>query len=266
MKSTAGAGVGSLLVEEATVLNPASMAFFSVGSFYFQRIGNSISPAESSPLDPPDQQTIGAIITDTKGQAKGSASFLKQKEGFEHRRRIAVSMAGPVGKVSSMGVTFRNTEDLESSDGVNYTKSKYNQVVVGITHALNRDFTIGMIVIDPMKKRAEDNKVIIGTQYNYKDMVTLMLDGGSNYNDDLTLNSLYKAAIQIKLIKDIYGRFGVFDDKGKGERGNGAGVSWVQPRLMIDFAFKTTKVSENLIKETVAAQIKETSVSLSYRF
>ncbi|MBF0367814.1 MAG: hypothetical protein HQK50_19760, partial [Oligoflexia bacterium] len=37
LQSTAGTGVGSLLMDESAILNPASISFFNLSSFYLQR-------------------------------------------------------------------------------------------------------------------------------------------------------------------------------------------------------------------------------------
>ena len=47
LKSTAGAGVASLLIDESTILNPAPMAFFNLASFYIQRSDQKTSTTEN---------------------------------------------------------------------------------------------------------------------------------------------------------------------------------------------------------------------------
>ena len=93
-----------------------------------------------------------------------------------------------------------------------------------------------------------------------------MFDAGADYNRPLRETTLWKAAFQLKVFDNWFMRFGVFDDQGKFERGSGAGIGWVQPRLVIDLSLKNTKISENELLVQEAEDIKESSFSISYRF
>ena len=252
LKSTAGAGVGSILMDESTLLNPAPIAFFNVGSIYLNR-GSSSATSENTPLSETDH--MGVIVSDSKGNTAGSLSYQIQKVGETKKKLMAASMASLIKDKSALGVSLRKTS-IETTGGAS---SDVLQTVVGVTHAVNQQFTIGFVVVDPLKENIDDSKGVFGTQYVYKDFISVMLDAGANYYKGLGETFVYKSAIQFKLLDDFYARFGYFRDLGTDETGTGAGLGWVQPRLVLEAALKN---SENEQGE----EISETSFSLSYRF
>lgn len=266
LKSTAGTGVGSVLMDEATILNPAPLAFFNVGSFYLQKSGadSTLGDGESKSLGESD--TVSFIASDSKGRVNGSISYTKKTHRFSDRKRWGVSFSSPVGDKSALGVSYRITTDNLSENGISYSEEKYKQTVFGVTHALTSDFTMGLVFVDPFKAKPEDTQALIGFQYLYKDFISLMFDSGADYNQPLSETILYRGAIQAKIFKDFYLRAGTFNDKGKASKGSGAGVGWVQPRLVLDFGIKNTKLLEDEKLAQTSEEIKETSFSLSYRF
>ena len=260
LKSTAGAGVGSILMDEATSLNPAPLAYFNMGSLYIQKTGADFTNKEGD--------TIAAVVSDAKGSLKGSLSYYKYKENFNSRKQFAVSVASPVLERSAMGVTYRMVKDRLSENGDHISETKYNQMIIGITHAINEHFTLGLIAIDPLKKRENDTRGIIGTQLVYSDFISLMLDAGTDYYRPLREKFLYRGAIQFKVFKDFFVRAGLYKDRGLGEKGTGAGLGWTGPKLVLSAALKSTEIFEKIIgdKVTPGEDIKETSFSLSYKF
>src|SRR5690606_35849023 len=71
--STGGAGVGSILMTEAALLNPASIAFFNSSNFYYERWNSSLNEkSEERVGDFKDGQGENFIISDTSSQAKGT--------------------------------------------------------------------------------------------------------------------------------------------------------------------------------------------------
>lgn len=265
LKSTAGTGVGSLLMDEASILNPAPLAFFNVTSLYYQQTRTAISPSPAN--NPPKPELMGFIVSDAGNSMKGSLSYQKQAINFNERERWALALASPMGKKSSMGVTYRRTTDLISKDyGASHEKSTFSQIVIGIFHAISSDFTLGLAFIDPTKVREEDVRALTGAQYNYKQFVVLMLDIGTNYNDNISDTFLYHTALQVKVFSDFFIRCGIFKDNGLNEKGNGIGLGWVQPKLVFELAIKNTTVAGKIEQNLPEEEIKETSFSLSYRF
>lgn len=270
LKSTGGAGVGSLLVDEATVLNPAPIAFFGLGSFHLQKLftKSTYSDNSSSPNGPGEKESdmTSVIATDTKGRIKGSIRYLNQDYLFNSRKQYALSLAHMAGKKSAFGVTYKRTSDEISEDGINFTKERFNQTTFGATHVLNSNFSFGLVIVDPFKIRPEETRGLIGLQYVYQEFLSVMLDAGADYNKTLSDTALWKAALQIKFYDDFYVRAGLYEDTGLSEKGSGAGVGWLQPRLNIEFALTNRSLQANDDFQQLAEDIRETSVSLGYRF
>ncbi|MBT3585546.1 MAG: hypothetical protein HN509_11625 [Halobacteriovoraceae bacterium] len=267
MKGTGGAGVGALLIDEATFLNPAAMGFFKISSAYIQQTGMTISNQADATkvLDPPKSKNMGFVLSDASKKAKGSLSYAKQAEGFNERERFGISMAHPFSQKSAIGATYRITKDRVSENGFEYDTDNYNQFVFGATHSISNEVTMGLVVVDPMQVKPDETRGILGMQYEYKKLITLLFDIGSDYNKNLSEGLLYKGAFQVRTFKNFFLRVGMFNDRGKQEKGNGLGISWVQPKLMLDFAFKNTDVLESTTLPQEGQEIKETSFSISYR-
>ncbi|MCY4524242.1 MAG: hypothetical protein OXB84_05850 [Halobacteriovoraceae bacterium] len=267
LKSTSGAGVGALLLDEATVLNPAPLAFFNLSSIYFQRNKMEITNYDPAlPSSPPESRHTGFILSDTSDSMKGSASYIKMQQEFNKRKRIAGSLAFASGENFAIGTTFRIIEDEISTDGISVQKKKYKQMVFGLTHLRSRNFSLGLVVIDPFKKNPLDTRILIGMQYDFADFIFFLLDLGADYNHPLSDTVLYRTALKIRILDDLLFRFGVYEDKGLKERGNSMGISWVQPRLSFDFALKNRKLLSDSTLQQSRKDIKEKSFSFSYRF
>lgn len=264
LQSTAGAGVASVLMNEATILNPAPIAFFNTAALYFQksdadysedrgRLGNINYEDEA-------QAFIGA---DAKGNVKGSISYIKQQEGDDKRERISAAIGKNIGPKSSMGVAYRHTKDFDTAD----IENKYGEIVVGVFHAVSPEFTLGATAKNPFDKD-QSSLITIGSQYVYKGFIALIFDTGADYKEDLSDSLLYKAAIQFKFFKDFYLRAGTFNDKSLGEKGNGVGFSWVGPRLVVDLAYKVSKplAEEYLNDISYTSEVRQSSFALAYQF
>lgn len=262
-KSTAGAGVGSILMDEATSINPAPLGFFQMGSFYVQKSDSNFEDIENQSANL-EGDTTAVIISDAKGALKGSLAYYKYQEKFDSRKQYAASIASTVLDKSSVGVTYKLIKDKTSTDGNIYTEEKYYQTVVGVTHAINNHFTLGLVAIDPLQKREEDTRGIIGLQYVYQDFISIMLDGGTDYYKPLNEKFLWRGAMQFKVFADFFIRAGLYNDKGIMEKGSGVGIGWVGPRLVANIALKNSELLET--EETQGEKIRETSFSLSYKF
>jgi len=262
LKSTAGTGVASLLIDESTILNPAPMAFFNIASFYIQRSDQKTSTRENGIKKlMNDSSHLGFIASDSKGRFKGSVSYQKHEEGQSQKKRWAIAIASPFGESSAIGFTYSTTKKKNET-----TKSQYSNVVLGLSHILDESFSFGLTVQDPFKKDAEFYTGVIGIQYSYKRLITLMADLGGKYNLDLEGESIYKGAVQIKVFEDFFLRLGTSTDNSTKEKATGAGVGWVQPKLSINFAVKSIKFSPQEEERMQPTDIKENSFSLSYRF
>lgn len=266
MKSTAGAGVGAILMEESTILNPAPLAFYQASSLFYQRTSLTVEPtAEDRPFSSNESKSNAFIVTDAKGGTSGSISYINQHENDHERRTIALSLASTVGKKSAFGVSYRfvtDTPSLSSGD----QKEKYKQATLGITHVINPSFSLGLVAVDPLKARPNETRGLVGGQYVFEEFISLMLDAGADYNEDLAETLVLRAATQIKIYQDFYLRFGTFSDKGLSEKGTGVGIGWIQPKLVLELALKNKTVNENIERAIQGSKDRETSFSLAYRF
>ena len=269
LKSTAGAGVGSLLANESALLNPASMAFFSSSSFYFQKeqfeySEQSEKKQAASPIYSALSESRGIIFTDSRSPLRGALAHQKQQEGPFQRRRLSMALASVMNRDSALGLLFRKTTDI----GPSLAKDKYYQLVIGSTRIIDEKFTVGAIIIDPLKVKPQDVRAIVGGQYVFKNILTFMFDIGGNYAQDLAESRLFRGAFQLGFLKDFFLRAGVFEDRSLDEKGNGFGVAWLGPKLVLEASVKKTKdlrLKENPVKN-IPSEMTETSLAISYFF
>lgn len=257
LKSTAGAGVGSMLMDEATMLNPAPIAFYNISSVY-------VSSSKTQFLDTNDKNTskghtLAIIGSDAKGPIKGSIAYHQMKYFGEENTRWSAAMAGPIGPRSSLGFWGRRVKISNNP--------AYYQIAIGAFHAIDEQFSFGAVFIDPLKSQGKDSKLQIGGQYLFKGLVALILDVGGNPYERIEQKNFIKAAVQLKIFSDIYFRAGLFKDKVLEETGSAIGGGWLSPKLNIDAALKSVRsTNDKLILSSEEMQRKEISFSLSYRF
>jgi hypothetical protein len=270
LKSTGGAGVASFLVDEAPILNPAPIAFFNMSSIYFQKGNSEVNNIENSISSPElgdttnnisETDDIAFIASDSKGALKGTLGYIKQSQNNTVHKKITGSLSSLVGKKSSMGFSY--SYNKETTDGLQEKSKEFN---VGVFHAMSPKFSLGMVAVNPFISTSKDTKGMIGLQYTFQDFISIMLDAGADYTKVLSETIVYKAGAQLKIYNDFFLRFGMFDDKSLKEKGSGAGIGWVQPRLTMEFAIKNTKILEDEILNQQQQDLKETSFSVSYRF
>ena len=266
LKASGGAGVGAVLMEEATLLNPAPMAFFNgISTFYFQKVGSDSQPNSSSDPTATNRKSedLAAIASDAKARSAASASYVKHTEDGVERKQIAGGFAYRAGPVSSFGVSYKMTEDQFLTDA---TTKKTKQVTFGASHILSDALSIGFVVVDPFQEIPRDTKGIMGIQYTYKNFISLFGDVGSNYNNELSTSLLYRGGIQFGLFGALFLRVGAYRDRSIREKGNGIGLSWIQPKLMLDFAIKNYEQVAFAEIGNSDRKAKESSISLSFRF
>jgi hypothetical protein len=268
IKSTAGTGVASLLMDEASSLNPASLGFFTMSSLYVQKTKENFSRYSEGSTNPAvdESELTGVIISDAKGRIKGSFSYHRQYDQMDSRQQYGLSLSTAGGEQSAMGVTYLFTKDRLHEIDNSFHDEEFYQLVFGITHALNRSFTIGTVVIDPTKKRVGETRAIVGVQYTFRNFLFLMADLGSDYNQALSETVLYRAAAQFKIFSDFYLRFGASNDRGKRLKSSGVGIGWVQPRLVVNLSIKNSNRDKSLAINQEREDLKESSFSLSYHF
>ena len=206
LESTGGAGVGSILMDESTVLNPAPLAFFNNASVYFQKSGVDTTTGDNASYKMENSKQLAFIASDATGFGGGSFSYIKTEHSNHVRKRFSFAMGYPTGKTSAIGINHSlNKEEFGPQE------NKYYQTTLGIAHAIDPTFTLGLIVIDPFKKREEESRAFLGFQYTYKGFVTILLDAGANYTTEFSKSFTYKSAMQIKILSDFSCEWELFE-------------------------------------------------------
>lgn len=261
-KSIAGTGVAGIYMEEAAFLNPASLAFFEEGNVYVQRDMMQIKDKDGHVIQKP--KNTGVVLADGNPSLSGSLSYVHQEEGDTKRSRWGLSASSPLSKESSLGVSVRKSKDENLTSK---TEVDYYQTVIGVTHALGPQTSLGIVAYDAFNSKAGETKAIIGAQHIFADYITLAFDFGGNYNaEEISDTLLYRGGVQVRILNDFFLRFGAFNDKSRQEKGNGLGLAWIQPRLAFEFALKNTKQEADLAINRNESKIKETSFGISLRF
>lgn len=266
MKSTAGAGIASILMDESTYLNPATIAFYNKGSIYYQKSGLDSTQGKESEKSSQSFSSSSIIVSDSKGSTGGSLSYNNIDYYGQNIKRFAASFARPIGKKSSLGITGIYTKEKIYNENGHLIKSNYKQTTIGVSHVIDESFSLGIVLYDPLKEKKGETLAMVGAQYIFGNFLSLMLDLGADYNQELSQTTVWRGATQIKIFSDFYARFGIFNDKGLKQKGSGIGVGWLQPKLVFEFALKNTELLQSDELKQIEEDIKETSFSLSYRF
>lgn len=267
LQSTSGAGVASLLIDEATVLNPAPLAFYSQSFLYYHYNKTNITlPDESTDLDPKKSKGMSVIASDGGQKIKGSFNYTWLNHDRAERKRFAFASAFQVAKTSSVGVTYRYTVDRQYDGEEVQPKEKNHQMVFGVYHMIASYLSLGITITDPFKSVKDDSVAVAGAQLSYRDMIVLMTDAGANYSNDLSQSFLYRAGLQLKVFSDFLLRFGMHKDNGLHERGSAYGIAWISPKLALNFSVRHIDVEEWAKRQQRAEKIKEASLSMSIHF
>ncbi|MBD66897.1 MAG: hypothetical protein CME62_16970 [Halobacteriovoraceae bacterium] len=235
-----GAGVGSLLINETTLLNPASIVFLPRSTFNYQKNTKSIQE-EDDQRDLDFKEGLSELISiqDTSTQLKGGLSYTYQNGDEGKRKRLALSSAGHLGKDLAMGIIYKYTQ--EESEIID---NDYHQFTLGFTQVLSENMTFGLIIVDPFNKIPEYSHALLGVQYNLNEFIQFLADVGSGDNANLDKEAISKLAIQINSFEYFYFRYGRFHDKYLNEKGASFGLSWVGPKFSVDYAIKNAEIIE----------------------
>ena len=267
MKSTGGAGVGSLLLNETAIFNPAPIAFFKESSIYLDKsdfrprtdTDSSIGRNTSN-----DNDTYGVIVADGSRDFAGALSYQQQEEFPFSRKRFSAGFGHKVKDSSSVGFGYRYTHDYSSADPEGTNK---HQLIAGASHVLSDNLTMGVLYDDPTAMVKEDSRGYFGLQWFIQSYFAIVGDLGGDFRRGLSETLVYRGAFQFSVLDDFYIRAGIFDDYALGEKGNGIGASWVGPKLEIDLALKSSKPNGKSPKTgVIPSDFTDTSFALSYRF
>lgn len=217
--------------------------------------------ADGNVYDKPKNTALA--LSDGNASLSGSLSYLDQKEGQFERTRWGATMSSAVGAKSSFGVSVRKTTD---EDTLTKQKDKYYQTVFGILHSISPQTTLGIVAYDAFRSKGDATRAYLGIQHVFADYITLAFDAGTDWKaDELGDAAIYRGSLQVRMLNDFYLRFGVFDDKLLEEKGNGFGISWIQPKLALEFAIMNAKKLENTALSRPETKRKDISFSIALR-
>ncbi|MEK6623385.1 MAG: hypothetical protein AABY86_00360, partial [Bdellovibrionota bacterium] len=202
------------------------------------------------------------------GKVAGSISFNKIEIDSQKHKRMAASVAYRTGDASAIGIAYKmNEAATKDASALDYLVRKYSTISIGITHVFENGLSLGLLADDPQEKGPNGGRGTVGLQYVYKNFITLMSDFGSKYKAyTFSENMVYRLGAQFSLFKDLFLRIGTNYDQGLASKSKGIGLSWIQPRLMLDFALQSiTKMQRDSLDQRNSKE-KESSISLSYRF
>ena len=265
LKSTAGTGVGSILMDEATILNPGTLGFYQSSSLYYQRNKGEQDNPELLGKSSAIYRDNAIILSDGNGSAAGSISYINQKAGPEQRKTLGLAISGPVSENSALGLSYRRVKEDILLDG-DLQDNSFHDFTIGVSHVLSQAFSYGIVIEDPLKKRSDNTFATLGLHYFAHEFISLMFDFGADYTGEIGQTYHYRGAFQVMFFNDFFVRAGYFHDELVSETGNGIGLSWVGPRLMFDFAIQNIQKEYTIDDKGFEQKIKETSFSLSYRF
>lgn len=270
LKSTAGAGVASILSSESAILNPAASTFF-VGSSFAYHLNKTSLRRESDERKTNDDSfpnhntSQGFFLSDHDGPLKGGVAYVTQNENDFKRSQIITHTAAPVGKSTSLGFSYRYVQDQKPRS---HSSKKYHTAhtfSAGMTTIVDQDTIIGLVLIDPSRSLDNEERLIAGFQYTIVEKLTLIADIGTQYTKDVMEKHIWRGALQFKLFSDFYLRAGRFYDNVRKERGFGWGASWLGPRIGVEFSQQySDQLAQNYVYD--GEQIVDTSMSVLIKF
>jgi hypothetical protein len=270
LNSSAGAGVASILCTEAALLNPASCAFFSGSTLSYQSYSTSLRNESEERKNLNDNfsntnRSQGLFVSDNDGPLKGGFAYLTQNENDHQRKQLVGHTAASIGSTAAFGVTYKYLTDT-LPQGENNRHRVQHLMTLGMSYIIDNDTSLGLVLNDPTLSSSGEERLIGGFQYALASRLTLMADIGTQFTQDVKQNHLWRAAAQLQLFDDFFFRVGQFHDHIRGEKGHGWGLSWVGPRLGVEFA---QKISEQFRKEGYLYKgegLMDTSLSAIIKF
>ncbi len=240
--STGGAGVASVLATEAAILNPATAAFFNSSSFSYQSVSTSLR--HESDLRTTNQDNFakrnnsqGIFMADHGGPVKGGISYLTQNENKFSRDQLVMHASAPIGAQASMGFSYRYIQD-KMPRSYSDRHQIIHQMTAGGLYIIDEHTTLGLVAVDPTHSNPGDERAIGGIQYTISDRLMIIGDVGTQYTKAASKHYLWRAAVQLNVFSDFFFRVGKFYDKITYFEGTGWGVSWLGPKLGVEFSQK----------------------------
>ncbi len=269
LNSTAGAGVASVLITEAAILNPAGLAVFQESSFsahrnqsQFQNENVQREADNRTFPNHPNQQ--GFFIYDNADENKGGIAYITQKENNFERKRAIMTIAKMISTNISMGINYRYTID---TDPIPKKHSTFHQTVLGFEYFYSDDLLFGLIVEDPTNSFRSETKTQFGFSLRATPLFTILGDYGGNHTMNFSKNSFWKAATQVNVYSDLFARYGLFNDQSRNVEGFGWGISWIGPKIGLDFGVQHSKQLKKKVDYLYPKEsIVDSSLSVNIRF
>jgi hypothetical protein len=236
--STAGAGVASILSTEAALLNPAASAFFDAESVAYHGYRTTLqkkSLSRNTDPFPQSNRSQGIFLSDNSNPVKGGVAYISQDENNFERNRMVLHGAAPMGSSTSMGVSYSYLKDSRPRT-YKHRHLTHHQASLGITHLLDEKTVLGVVVQDPTRTTPGEEKAIVGFQYTLTDRFIVMGDFGAQYTKNISDKYLWRGSIQMNVFSDFFIRFGRFFDNTQKLKGTGWGISWMGPKLGVEFS------------------------------
>lgn len=268
--STSGTGVASVLSSESAILNPAGSAFFSGSTASYTRYSTSLKKENELRDSIPDKfakrnESQGLFVSDHSDTLKGGVAYITQGENDFKRERLVLHSSSIVGEKSSVGLSYRYTLDRRPSS-TNPRHRTFHQASIGTMHVIDDHTILGLVIVDPTKSNPGDERATGGIQYELAERVTILGDAGFQYTKAYNKAYVWSGSIQLKLFDDFFVRAGQFYDNVRKFKGNSWGVSWLGPRLGLEFA---QKFSDQFTKNSYVYEkegLVDTSLSAIIKF
>jgi hypothetical protein len=268
--STSGTGVASVLSSESAILNPAGSSFFEGSSASYTRYSTSLKKENDLRNSIPDKfakrnESQGVFISDHSDTLKGGVAYITQAENDYSRERLILHSSSMIGEKSSMGLSYRYTMDKRPSTTSPRHKN-FHQATIGTMHVVDDHTILGLVITDPTRSNSGDERATGGIQYELAERVTIIADAGFQFTKAYNKAYVWSGAVQLKLFDDFFIRAGQFYDNVRKSKGTSWGVSWLGPRLGIEFA---QKFSDQFAKNSYVYQnetIVDTSLSAIIKF
>ena len=204
-------------------------------------------------------------MADHDAPLKGGLAYLKQDENNFQREQIITHAAAPISKSTALGISYHYIQDTLPKEYSNRHQVSH-QLTMGLTNALDDKSIIGLVIVDPTRTTPDEERALAGLQYAVAQKLTLIADAGAQYTKDVRDKYLWRAAVQLQIFDDFFFRLGKFYDNIRESKGTGWGVSWIGPKLGVEFA---QKFSEQFGKNYYVYQdetLVDTSISAIIKF
>lgn len=260
--STAGAGVASISLSDSAVLNPASLGFFqnSEVSYIHNKTTFDTNGQET------DFTNFGGIIADTQSQFKGTIKYIDTENQFAKEKTYGITFAKLKSKNTSFGVGYDYKKVQNKITG---EKDDRHILNIGGTSVISKNLTFGSVLRDPFNANSFEHRLILGLQTQVASSIYFMLDALTNQRfKDFSDTFGWKAALQLKILKNTFLRAGYSEDKRFNTKETGYGIEIRLVKFHISLAYRQTKIDDESLPSVLLndTESKELVGSLAVRF